>query len=305
MVPPMGIQGEFRIERYNEMGQKNYDSGWVRNTITDFGMLSMTDSNTWALYFSIGTGSTPPDVGVPQMAAWLASESSAQSTDYPTFTDPPLYEKWTTIKKRFEPGDGIGTIREVGVGGNSSGGELFARQLVTPEVTKSATEAVDISWRLSKYPPLTAVTGQVDISGVTYDTSTSPYNIQEMNDFSGTFAQLLRRSTSWQCSDADAVGITDTSLTGNTLFTTTGDFTYNGSSGYSAGTGIGYRDIGVYWGLNGGNLAAGIRTNGFQHTSSNSKFQVQYNNASDGTRIPKDATKELYLNARISWVRTP
>jgi hypothetical protein len=306
-IPATGIQGEYRIEKYDENGQLLYDTGWIKNLITDYGMAAMTDDAGFSAYFYTGSGTTPPQVTDTQMESFLAPSNVSQgSSEWNSVPVAPDYEKWNQQTKRFGAGVGTGVVSEVGIGGNTTSiGELFCRQLVTPPVNKSANQILDVTWRITKYPNLVDVNGTATLDGVLYDTVVRPLNVDNHQDAQGTFAAVRAYNATgvYRVGDEGLVPYTDSSLSGNTLGPGNGGT--SGTSGYvGGGPDYGFRDMSIVWGLNYGNLANGIRTAVLASTGPQYGVQVQFTEDStvDGT-VPKDATKELVLNWQTRWVR--
>lgn len=299
------IKGEYRIERYDCMGNKNYDSGWVKNLITNEGLTRRTTDSGWSGYFYIGSGSTAPANTDTAMAAFLAASNTVQGSS--TQQNPPVapnYEKWNQTTRRFNAGVGTGTIREVGIGSNTSGGELFSRQLVSPALTKASDEVVDLTWRVTQYPSLIDSAGTVVIDTITYDYILRPIKVhQSIYSSSGSVFDQVVASNFNQVSDAGLVAITASGLAG-----TTGTSPQNLSSNGAGG--LGYRNFSYKYGLDYGNLANGIRTINVGRSGPGTQIQIQFIAQSatptpSGTAIPKDNTKELTINWRADWVRHP
>lgn len=306
------IKGEYRIVRYNCMGQINYDTGWRRNLITDFGLRRRSDQRpptsgagaSFGSYFCIGSGTTAPANSDTTMASFLAASSTSQGS-YVKNTTPvaPFYEKYGQECKRFAAGVGTGTVNEVGIAARNDGTDVCARQLVVPGITKAADEVLDVYWRMTHYPDLTDRVGTVTISGITYDLVLRAYNVAQ-NAYNDHFDNVGLFSSP-QCSQSGLVSITG-SLTAPVITSNTS----GGDSYWLAGYGDFYQTFGHRWSLNSGNQVNGIRTVAYPWSAPNSRFQVQFtaqtpSGAADPLCIPKDATKELTTYYRVSWARHP
>lgn len=299
------IKGEYRLVRYNSMGQMNHDTGWVKNTITNWGMDAKTTDGGFATYFYIGDGTATPQVTDTQMAGFLGYSNSTQGTTTKNDTPvAPFYEKWNQKAMRFNAGVGTGTINEVGIGSNTTSvGELFARQLVTPAVTKASDEVVDVYWRLTWYPDLTERTGTVVDDGITFDWTLRPLNVDSHSDFTGTFLTVgTMIYTVGTVSEADLVPITDNTL-GSPL-----DNPNNGNGYWDSTVGTYSRRIYYKWQLNDANLTNGIKTFRIGHTGPDVYYQVRMvaqsdTGAGNPQNINKDETKELTISHQVSWTR--
>jgi hypothetical protein len=307
-LPAIGIQGDYRIEKYDLNGRLLQDTGWVKNLITNFGMESMTDDGAFVQFFFIGDSAVAPQVTDTQMGNWVQTGAPTSNTssknDVPELPD---YEKWNQQVQRFGSGTAL-TVREVGMGSNNVGGELFSRQLVTPEITKSVDQILDVTWRITKFPNLIQQDTQATFEGVLYDIALLPMGVALHQDNTGTFGAVLANNATsgQQVSDEGLVLITDNALTGNLLTNANGGT--SGASGYvGGGPDYGFRDMSVTWGLSSGNLAGGIRTMTVVTTGPAYRVQVQFTaeagEPTAGDPLAKDATKELVVNWQTRWVR--
>lgn len=313
-VPNMqhSMMGEYRLIRYNSMGQVNYDTGWVRNLITDYGLTAKTLDGGFASYFYIGSGTTPPQVTDTAMDSFLGYSSLSQgSTERNTNPVAPFYEMWNQKAMRFAAGVGTGTINEVGIGSNTVGGELFARQLVVPGVPKAADEVVDVIWRITMFPDLTEKTGTVVDDGITFDWTLRPLGVTTHSDFAGTFGRIgTMIYIVGMVSDNDLVPITNSAL--GTVGTNNVNYDYgeSGNGYWDSSTGSVYRVFGYRWQLNNANLVNGIKTFRIGHSGPDMYYQVRMvaqsdTGAGNPQNINKDETKELTIYHRADWARRP
>lgn len=156
-------------------------------------------------------------------------------------------------------------------------------------ITKLADEVLDVTYTLQLFCPSADVTGTISISGVNYDYVARPAFAAGWSAYNpiNTSAQVLAYQAS--------------STLGTQLTAPSGSYVQSGTGTYSAYTlGAFSRDLAIFWDLNSGNVSGGIRC---IYIDIGSRWQIQYSKTSDSSAIPKDATKRLTLNVRVSWGR--
>lgn len=248
----------------------------------------------------LGSASSTPVVTDTSITSILGSSTTLQAQGVGTAntsTTPYWCSYYWTY--RFIEGVATGNISQVAMAYASvgAGTALFSLALVkdsggTPiTITKLADEVLDVTYTLQLFCPSADVTGTISISGVNYDYIARPASaaswIANVN-FSGFALSTARTGT---------LGTQLTSPSGVVLGSGT-----TTASAYT--TGNYYRDVAYFWDLNNGNDASGIRSiNIGAGGSAEIRWQIQYSKSSDGTTIPKDATKRLTLNVRFSWGR--
>jgi hypothetical protein len=199
-----------------------------------------------------------------------------------------------TYGRRFNAGVATGTIREIGIDGGS--GNLNVRALVSPDIVKASDQVLDIWYRFNVYPDLTDTTGTVTIDSISYDyTCRHGYVIYCKNVMTQFRANLV-----------SYLGL----VSNGTIGAYTGDITgttSGSSSQVGTGNGSGYYDWYSYWGLDNGNVggasAARSRLNIGQDISSNMTVQTSLAATVGGAAVPKDNTKTLRLDWRLTWAR--
>ena len=246
----------------------------------------------------LGSASSTPVVTDTSITGILGSSTTVQAYGVSTAntTTPPYWCSyyWTY---RFIEGVATGNISQVAMafGTVSAGTALFSLALVkdsggTPiTITKLADEVLDVTYTLQLFCPSADVTGTISISGVNYDYVARPASAASWvaNNPINTGAGVLAYPAS--------------STLGTQLTTPSGSYVQNSTNTYSAYTaGTFYKDLAIYWDLNNGNVSGGIRC---IYIDAGSRWQIQYSKTSDSSAIPKDATKRLTLNVRISWGR--
>ena len=246
----------------------------------------------------LGSGSSTPVATDTSITGILGSSTTLQAYGVGTAntSTPPYWCSyyWTY---RFIEGVATGNISQVAMafGTVSAGTTLFSLALVkdsggTPiTITKLADEVLDVTYTLQLFCPSADVTGTVSISGVNYDYVARPAQAAywAANNPINTSAQVLAYQAS--------------STLGTQLTAPSGSYVQNYTNTYSAYTaGTFYKDLAIYWDLNNGNVSGGIKC---IYIGAGSVWQIQYSKTSDSSAIPKDATKRLTLNVRISWGR--
>ena len=250
----------------------------------------------------LGSASSTPVVTDTNITGILGSSTTLQASGAGTAntSTPPYWCSyyWTY---RFIEGVATGNISQVAMafgtintGSNTYTG-LFSLALVkdsggTPiTITKLADEVLDVTYTLQLFCPSADVTGTISISGVNYDYVARPAKAAywAANNPIYTSATVLAYPAS--------------STLGTQLTAPSGSYEQNYTNTYSAYTaGTFYKDLAIYWDLNNGNVSGGIKC---IYIQSGSVWQIQYSKTSDSSAIPKDATKRLTLNVRLSWGR--
>lgn len=184
--PMMRVGGEVRLVRYNEMGQVDYDSGWGGNRIVDKGindLMGGIDATGNVLFANcyLGDDGTATNDSMVDIQNQLGTRVTRGLGDRVTENSGAAsYIKTLQYKFRFVAGNGTGTVREVAFyPGSGNPGEMFSRFVVTPEISKSAQQALDVFYRFSVYPDLSDVNGQVTIDSTLFDVTTRIANCGE------------------------------------------------------------------------------------------------------------------------------
>ena len=285
-------------------------TGWFKNLILNQGLdrLGIPDTNDPSiLYAQVGSGTATPTVTDTQLQTYVASSASKSSADSVTNSGSPDYYGELTWQFVFAQGSVVATIGEVGVGwDNVAGNNLFSRALIldnTSNPTTISVTAIDeltVFYRLRVYPPLTDVTGTLNISSVNYDYTIRVNNVTQFNYSIYTFvsAQYFNEVAYAQVYEP---GVTMSSITDNGL---TGSFTPSPqNSSKSVGTyapGQYYLDNTITWGIDRGNGTGGFQGIVFTwgEVYGPFTFKMVFDNP-----IPKDNTQVFNLTMRFSWAR--
>ena len=292
----IGLKGIFNLKF------TNVNTGQIReleftNLILNSGLDRMAIGN----FFTgcvLGSASSTPVVTDTSITSILGSSTTLQTHGVGTAntsTTPYWCSYYWTY--RFIEGVATGNISQVAMafGTVSAGTTLFSLALVkdsggTPiTITKLADEVLDVTYTLQLFCPSADVTGTISISGVNYDYIARPADAAYWAAYNpiNTSAQVLAYQAS--------------STLGTQLTQPSGSYIQNYTNTYSAYTaGTFYKDLAIYWDLNNGNVSGGIKC---IYINAGSYWQIQYSKTSDSSAIPKDATKRLTLNVRLSWGR--
>lgn len=248
----------------------------------------------------VGTGTIAPLATQTGLASFSAGTSTNMST---TATHVPGATPYTelVVRYRFNAGVAVGTFSEVGVGWSVSGlNNLFSRALILDSggvpttVTVLSDESLDVEYRLRIYVPIADTTGTLTLSGTPY-----PWTARAAS------------SASWSINHASG-GTVMVSIGGYGPGAVLGPITglpTGGTSG-SASPSVTHPAyvVGSYTllvnctlGLTSGNIPGGIQAM-YITFSGCLTFQMQFRFS---TVIPKDATKVMTFQLRITWARRP
>lgn len=301
----IGLEGIFNFKLTNTKTGETRQFEF-KNLILNSGLDRFMVNDAMITGCILGSSSTVPAVSDTTISNILGSSITRQAigAGASNTTVLPYYTSryWTY---RFIEGKATGNISQVAMAYGSvdtatntySG--LFSLALVkdsngTPlTITKLADEVLDVTYTLRIYAPELDITGVTDISGVAYN-----YTVR------------AAQAASWTLEEPSPNvhdGIAYTGAIGSLTSAPSGTASNLSSSTLSAYVAGSFtRDIALLWDLNAGNIG-GIRSVylslgrvGYRPTV---RFQVEYSNATDGTAIPKDATKRLTLNYRFTWGR--
>jgi len=304
----MKIGGEFRCILRNSMGDPVYDTGWFHNLVTNTGLANMHTQN-WFGNLHIGASASAPAFTDSTLGSWLAKHST--SLGYTEGPGPvaPNYEYYATHGWRFNAGVGTGTVAELGLSWQATNVSMCIRALVTPSVVKAVDQVLDVYYRFKLWPSLVDVVGVIPINGEDYDYILRGKHLNT-NDYQRPFTALR-----WPTDGSYIHTYQDNiaALTsGPSVATGSGGSnnaeTYAGiivGSGSDAGAGTGYIDTQYRYHLDESNSVGGVRSVSLRGPTavSNKGIQCQFDRVSDGAKILKDNTKELYFTFRFQYAR--
>lgn len=288
------FEGYYRLQAVRPDGRVRHDTGWFHNIITDGGLNSIGTSNDYLSQCRVGTGNAAPSALDTALQTQVATTTTVQSVSTGAQASAPYYG-WLIRTWRFAAGVAAGNIAEVGVGINA--GALFSRALVLDgggsptTITVLSDEFLDVTYQLRIKPPLSDVVSTVNISGVTYNTTTRAMAVTNPSFWANPGQGGGGGTNSWSTYNGTIGAITSSpSGGGNFVFLTNLSYVNNSLQ----------RDFTAQWGLDLSNdgitaLAGGLGT------GTNGGMGGMQIGVSPG--IPKDNTKILDLTFRHTWAR--
>lgn len=297
----IGLKGFYTLTLRNEKTGKVRAEYEFENLILDSG-LDMGGIGAVVEGVVLGSDTSEPVATQSTMSNVIGSANSvqAQGDGGVNLVTAPYYLSYFTTY-RVAVGVATGNINQVAVGwgvhaSNGTYAGLFSLARVKDSggnpitITKLSDEVLDVKYTLRVYAPSDA-TGTVTIGGQTYNYIVRPAQ------FNGWAIHTVFDS-SWFSTIPDPYS---TASDINTVFNTP-------LGGVSAGTkslgsyanGTYTRVINLSFDLNDGNVGG---TRSIYFSTGFSNWQCQFNNAVDGTPVPKDATKTWTQPFQITWGR--
>lgn len=300
LSPAMGMslkmQGQFRCV-LNEGTEREKDSGWFDNLITDGGLDRVAGARNALDYCSIGTGTAAPAYTDTRLASYVASTTKLGRVV--TNAGPPSYACSEVNGYTFAQGSVVGNMAEVGIGWTNTGIGLWSRARILNDsgepttLTVTAIDQLTVYYKLTSYAPLADLVGVVNLSGTDYAYTA---RLASADSFDPGLSMF-----SWEAYGVRSIAnylssATLGPITGNVIG---GSVSYEGpayaNSSYAPGQR--YLDTIATWGPSIGNRAGGIGALSLTF-SGYAKFQYKFT-----TPIPKDNTKTLTLTFRAAWDR--
>ena len=298
-----GHSGEIRLILREVDETVVYDSGWFDNLITNNGLVNMGDDASWSFRCNLGSDATAPAFTDSSLYAWM---------DDATMTDPvlslapvaPDYEYSITKVCRFQVGEATGTIREIGFNSHvaSSNTDMSIRALVSPPVVKAANQVLDVYYKVTVWPDTVDRTGTVTIDSISYDyivrgaNFTDTAGINPLNSWTIRGLYLVASSHYVTDQEIEAIDSKPPSVSNQ----------YYGDTITEVGNGSGYHDQRVFWDLDSGNWAGGIRSFFLRSSESQSQtrgWQIRVGKTTGDGTLFKDNTMVLDLDFRVTWSR--
>ena len=303
--PSVRMMGEFKCILRDEMGRAVLETPWNRNTILDQGLDLIATEQCFAKA-TIGSSNLAEDETQTQLQSPLAQGANDTGSISAWNASSP-YEFSITRSYQFGIGVGTGTVQEMGVHrvNQATSGGLYCRHVIAPGIVKGASQALDVFYKHTIFPPLGDVlTNNVLVDGVNYDRTLrgAAYGQVLVN---GAMSLMGRHTAAGSSFQQHYDGDIDASVTGLPAGSSITDYGSFAKSGYVP---LNYFvDENVSCGLNEANVAGGIlRSSTFPFNGGN--LQVMYDSTDGpaiGTGLPKDNTKVLNFTFRESWVRHP
>lgn len=219
-----------------------------------------------------------------------------------------------TNQYRTTQGQIIGTISEVGLFRNPTGGLTMMRSLIkdvggTPTtLTLTSMDFLYVNWKVKSVVNLSDVTGVINLGGVNYNYVLRPCfwnsGLGTGNVNTAPFAGLCTTSNVSAALGFQTVSARPTQTLGS-VTSTPGGGGFSGqlfsTNTYTAGTK--QRKMTYKWNITEGNTGSGIGSVTLTNSISYAGYQVSFSAVSGGGTIPKDNTKELTLGFTFSYGR--
>lgn len=277
-----------------------------RNLITTQGLNQIGNGTSYVNRCAVGTGTNAADPSDTQLQSQIAFTTTVNSNTAGNGGSDPDFYGYRTKVFRFSQGAAAGNLAEVGVGPGTSGTvAVFSRARILDSEGNPTTltvlqdEFLDVTYEFRIYVAGTAdVEDSVEISGVSYDTTTRPALVGTNRWQVGTSAnqggisetgQVLAYAT--QTLGAITDGPSGTSFSRSSVTNST----YSNGDFHRTGTCV--------WGLNAGNTGSGIGSMLVQLglgtvTQGLGAIQVSFDPV-----IPKTNELVLSLPIRHEWAR--
>ncbi len=309
----VALKGEYRLV-LNEGTDREKDTGWFPNLITDGGLDRLAINNPDIFHYSsIGTGTTAPANADTTLQAYVA-QSSTRTLDSSSNDGASTYIAQTQSHWVYTQGAVVGNMAEVGVGWGALGTTLFSRARILDAggspttLTVVALDQLTVYYKLTCTPQLTDITGTVSISGTSYNYTGRISGCASFFSSIGTIFGNASGSRFGLPSGSGGFGM-------NTRSTQTLGAITSTPSGTSTNAAAGSGTVAAYVAgdkhLDGtfsvspseGNSVGGIGTVVLFFTGSQQAYQYSFAATSGGTTIPKDNTKTFSLTTRFAWDR--
>ncbi len=307
------ISGQYRLV-LNEGTDREVDTGWFDNLVTDIGLDRLATGLTCSRYGSIGTGNTTPANGNTTLVAFSAEKDGGVS-DGSSNLGASTYVSTTQHHWVYAQGAVVGNMAEVGVGWGASGTNLFSRALILDgggsptTLTVTLIDQLTVYYKVTITPQLTDLSGTVTLDSIVYNTVGRIANAASWNsNFSSVFT--ASGGLTWPKANGGS-SFAMVSYSTQTLGAITSNPSGAGSSGCSNGTvtvgsytpGQKYLDSTITAIPAECNSSGGVGAIMFSFCSSQMQYQYSFAAASGGAVIPKDNTKTLQFVLRLSWDR--
>lgn len=298
-----GARGEVKLILRDLNGRFLKETPWQQNLILNYGLLKMGDTSQRASSHYLGDSNTAPALAQTGLQGTLLSTGTSYlaAAQISANSGSPNYIISKIDGRRHSSG-WSGTVREVCCSNYSNNTNIYNR-VVVPDFPVTSDQIVDSYYKLSFVPTLTDVTGQVTIKSVLYDYTMRMCNINQAvsSPYPDTWSNWGLYTTSGNAGYDGLIGsITAQTPAGN----------QSSCSAYNHSPFVGGIDGRLTFSITQGNfdLAGGKGVRSIKaaigiHTSVTG-MQVQFENASDGTPIPKDGDHELWFDLRMSWANT-
>lgn len=297
----MAVSGELRIKRYEPDGSMSLDTGWMSNMVVDLGLDGMPNTPNWGSNWCLGSGATAVSPSDTALSSFLkritASTGTSRSQVAGTSPD---YIYTDTDSRRWDAGAGeSGTVREFGIGLNSTGTSLGTRLLVSPAVTKSDEQVLDFFYRMTWRPLNTAdKTGQVTINSELFDYTARWMGLGDssISIINAGFDEYA--STAAHRAYSGNIGATVEDVPTGTVSSC------ESYAGYKQSDGV--RRWDVVYGVDDANFGVRSAMTRIQAVGNQEMgYQVEFSRVSDSAAIPKTDQQKLTITWEITMTRYP
>lgn len=134
MQESFGLQGRVRLECKGADGELKWDTGWIKNTITNggkaevAGLTGNTGSPTAFTYLAVGTSSTAPAAAQTALQAELSSDGLSRAAATVSRTTTTVTNDTLRLVKAFSV-TGTQTVEEAGIFNDPTAGTMLGRAL--------------------------------------------------------------------------------------------------------------------------------------------------------------------------------
>lgn len=293
----LGLKGRFKLIAVKPDGRERVLADWFDNLILDAG-LNRAGTGGIIDRLSVGSGNTAPAVGQTTLVSHVATTSVltvAPTDGYDSVGNAYVFRR---VRYRFAAGTATGNLAEVGAGWPTG---LFSRALIKDgngdptTVTVLADESLDVLYELRLYVPAD-VSGTVSISGVDYSYLIRPSQINDNIYFNSLWSigrlfgdGVTYGSTPYGYSPGSLGTILEPqggTYVSSGLTTMVGSYVNNSYERVHRAT----------FGLAEGNAPFGIMV----LPTNLGGYKVAFSPS-----IPKDNTKVLTLDFKVTWSRRP
>jgi hypothetical protein len=273
------------------------ETPWFDNIILNSG-LNRWGTGTIITGAAIGTGTSTPvatDTGLQSQTVFTTTAGTGAGI---VAGVTPNFNNTRTFVYRTALGALNGNFTEVGVGWAS--GSMFSRALILDiggnptSIAVTSAQQLDIFYQLSIFPPLTDWTSTVAVSGVNYDVTGRAANVTAT---SGVFGWAVPETTIALSAVTGSAHLYGGAIGAITATPSGTSFGGTGSISSAAYTNNSLqRDGSITHALDQGNISGGIQS--VRVPWNIGTFQYQFS-----PNIPKDSTRTLVMNYRVSWAR--
>lgn len=294
-----GVSGWFKLEAIRPDGRVRPLTGWFPNLVLDNGLNSI--GTTYQLSAcQVGTSNIAPTVAQTGLQGYLAGTTTVMEGTNGQQTSAPYYG-WARLRYRFGLGVATGNINEVGVGpGRLSSDPLWSRALTVDgggsptTITVLSDEILDVTYELRLYPPLSDGSGgPFNIGGTNYNVTWRAQDVDGNNAWRSFIGSAANFNPVGGQTHAVFSGNMGATILDNPSGVSSGSYMANNAYSNNSLQRDGYVDYGLDVGNVGGVKSTSIYT-------SMGAYQFEFDNP-----IPKDNTRTLNLQYRISWNRYP